>query len=276
MKKKNLIYLVLFCLFLGINFLNMWQYIFKELVNYGTEFSIFQIWSFNIFGCILNTVILYFIVYLFAYHTQIFKFILSLTFSFFIVYIAPFALMLIQIISSYDSFISSINDLDSEFYILFSLQIAGILLASYFGNKKAKNDYYNKEANENLHIYGIKKWILLLLVISFNPIVNFLIKLTMVKLYDFTKIISSSKFWNHVFSFKNIFSDDSSGIYGLLTSLFSIVIVWVIGGYLFYGGMYAIKDKTLKYRTLTIICIYIVIPALFTFIPIIRNSTWFF
>jgi len=256
--------------------LNVWQFTFNDLVSYGKELSGFQLWSFYIFGCVLNTVILYFIVYLFAYYSRQFKIFLSIIFSFLVVYITPLTLIIVKLISSYDSFVSGISDLDSDFYILLSLQTTGILLASYFGNLKAKNEYYDKEKNENMHIFGIRKWVLALLVISFNPVVNFVIKLTMVRLYDFTLIISSGKFWDHVFSFENIFSEDSSGIYGLLTSLFSIVVVWIIGGYLFYGGLYAIKNKTFKYRILTIICIYVLIPALFIFIPLLRNRTWFF
>ena len=276
MKKKSLIYLVLLCLFLGINYLNIWQYAFSDLVSYGKELSVFQLWSFYIFGCVLNTVILYFIVYLFAYYSRQFKILLSVVFSILVVYIVPLTLIAIKLISSYDSFVSGISDLGSDFYILLSLQTIGILLASYFGNLKAKNEYYDEDKNENMQILGIKKWVLALLVISFNPVVNFVIKLTMVRLYDFTLIISSGKFWNHVFSFENIFSEDSSGIYGLLTSLFSIVVVWIIGGYLFYGGLYAIKNKTFKYRIVTIIGIYVVIPALFIIVPILRNRTWFF
>lgn len=276
MKKKNLIYLVLFCLFLGINYLNVWQFTFNDLVSYGKELSIFQLWSFHIFGCVLNTVILYYIVFLFAYYSRQFKTTLSVVFSILITYITPLTIILFKVISSDGSFFDGLSDLDSDFYILLSLQIIGILLASYFGNLKAKNLYYNEEKNENLHIFGIKKWVLALLVISFNPVVNFVIKLTMVRLYDFTLIISSGKFWDHVFSFENIFSEDSSGIYGLLTSLFSIVVVWFIGGYLFYWGLYAIKNKTFKYRILTIICIYVLIPAFFIFIPLFRNRTWFF
>ena len=185
MKKKSLIYLVLFCLFLGINYLNIWQYTFSDLVKYGKELNAFQLWSFNIFGCALNTVILYFIVYLFAYFSRQFKMLFSVVFSLFVIYIAPLTLACIKLIYSYDSFVSDISDLNPDFYILLSLQTAGVLLASYFGNLKAKNEYYDEEKNDDFRIFGIKKWVLALLVISFNPVVEFVIKLTMVRLYDF-------------------------------------------------------------------------------------------
>jgi hypothetical protein len=282
MNKKNLLYVTLFCLFLGINFLPLWKSLINEFQEAITPSSltIFQIWFYDIFGLLFNAFVVACIVGVFAYYYRGFKSIYYIIFGIFLSYFDSIILSLPYLIRG-KSLIS-----DAYFFyspdllricILLLIQLFFIIVASYSGYKKAKEfDYFNED-EKSFYLYGIPKKIWVLLVFAFNPVVQTLIKYTIVRLYDFTTAISSTEFWKHVFSFSNIFSGDyNSGLIGMLYLFFSIVFMWGVSGGLFYFGLETIKNKDSKFRLLKIIVIFILVPLLIIGIPLLRNRTWFF
>jgi len=52
--------------------------------------------------------------------------------------------------------------------------------------------------------------------------------------------------------------------------------MWGLGGFLFLLGIEAIKNKEGRFRIIRIVAVFIVLPALIVFIPLIRNRYWFF
>jgi len=290
MNRRNFFFVILFCLFLGVNYLSLWSTLFGEfqeaitrnslLKGNSISLTIFQSWFYDIFGLIFYALIIAIIVGVFAYYYRHFKLIYYILFGIVISYFYPIILTLVFVIrnKSLASFADSLYSSHSlRIYILLIIQLIFIIIASYSGYKRAKEIDYIREDEESFYLYGISKKIWILLVILFNPVVNILIKYTIIRLYDFTTAISSTEFWKHVFSFSNIFSgDDNSGIMGMLYLLLSIVFMWGLSGVIFIFGLETIRNKESKLRILKTTIIFVIIPLLIIIIPLLRNRTWFF
>lgn len=284
--RKNLIYVTLFCLFLCVNFWGGWSACVDQLIDtlsLRTEIpvylTIFQVWFFDIIGMLFESIIICCIVGIFSYHFRNYKPFHYLVFGviarYFLVffwltlylYKKPFATLVPEF--------ESIADL--RFYAFLLINFILTLIASYAGYYIALQfDYYDDKDKELGYLYGIPKKVWVLLIIAFNPVVDFLLKYTIANLYQLSVHISSLDYWKNVFS--NIFSQEKleCGFFCLIYLILSIPILWFIAGGIFLYGLTVINNKFDKFRYLKIIFIFLIIPGLLIFIPIYRNRTWFF
>ena len=127
------------------------------------------------------------------------------------------------------------------------------------------------------YLCGVPKRIWFLLLIASRPVVEYLSKLTIVQIYTVTKKITSMAFWKDTFSLSNLFDDDSvRGLTGLVGCIMLIALAWGLAAALFSFGLYAIRNKGVKYRWLRIVAVFVFLPAVIIIVPILRNRTWFF
>jgi hypothetical protein len=288
MRKTNIIFVFIFCLFIALNYLNL---ISSQLPDFqeALEFratsgnpiylTAFQLWTFDILSLFCDSIVIAIAVGLLGYYIKELPLYVALLFGL----LSKYAILLGFLLYSSENlsksfFIDLTNHLDMRLYILISLQLLCTLYFSYLGfNYGLRTDYVDSKDKDLFYCYGIPKKIWILLFISFIPLSKFLSKLTIVNIYEFTKKMSSLPFWKDTFSLGNIFSGDgATGLSGLFGHVMLILFVWTIAIVLFSFGLSAIKNKDTKLRWLKICCIFVLLPSMIVMIPIIRNRTWFF
>ncbi|MCK5305816.1 MAG: zinc ribbon domain-containing protein [Candidatus Omnitrophica bacterium] len=157
---------------------------------------------------------------------------------------------------------------DSLLYILI-IQITAVLIGSFIGAKiAAKFDYSDKKDRTNFFFYGLSKKFWFLMTIAYNPILEFLSKLSVFAFYTGSKSITDVSNWSDFFS-KGYFV-------GVLIVILIPFVLLAVSLKLFAIGIEAVKNKQVKFRKFKIVTFLIVMPILTVLIPIIRNRAWFF
>lgn len=283
--KKEFFFVIIFCLFLSINFLAEWTYVLKDFQEALLKpLTTFQMWFFNLFGILFDSLIVALIVGVFSYYFRTFKTIYYILFGILIAYfdsIFLLALSSLVLLIRGQSFLpptSLFISLDSTtVFFLLLIQLVVIVMSSFYGYKKAIEGEYLYDDKESYYLFGVSKKLWVLLLILWNPLFDFLIRFTVSSLYYFLTTIISKDFWSKIFSFSNLFSEGTdSGLIRVLYYLFSIIIMWGLGVFLFLFGIEAIKNKEDSFRIIRIVAVFVVLPALIVFIPLIRNRYWFF
>jgi len=282
-KNKHLIYVIIFCFYVGIYYLSAWSTLFsqfEESLLYYSEYpkylNNFQYWIFNILGLLIDAFVITLSVGIFSYFFRDYKIYAYILLGLSIRYSISVFLLIYFIPFDFSSAISDYFTFDILFLLL--LQFSSIVYASYLGYKiGTQTEYFESQDRDSFYILGISKKIWSLIVISTYPLVNFLFKFSMVNVYSFTEKLSSSEYWRDTFSLKNLFNEDSStGLFNLLIHILVIFFVWAISLALIIYGLNTIRDKESKYRKVKIFLIFIFIPLVILAIPIFRNRTWFF
>jgi uncharacterized membrane protein required for colicin V production len=236
----------------------------------------FQFWVFNIVSLLCDSVIIAIAVGIVSYFMKEIKVYLALLFGLLSRYLILNCLLLY--FSGRLSLPDLTKKLDFGLCVLLTLGVLLTVCFSYLGLNYGKHaEYFDAKDKELYYLYGIPKKIWYLLFISYIPVIQFLSRLTIVQIYDFTQKITNMSFWKDTFSLSNFFSEDSArGITGLFGHIVVICFAWAIVIALFYFGLNAIRNKYTKHRWLKISCVFVLFPSTVTIIPIIRNRTWFF
>ena len=158
--------------------------------------------------------------------------------------------------------------LESLFHILI-IQIAAVLIGSFIGVKIAsKYAHVNEKDRTNFFFWGLSKKFWFLMTIAYNPILQFISKLSIFAFYTASKSVSETA---NLMEFFNT---------GLFLSVLIVVLIpfvsFAVSLKLFSIGIEAVKNKQAKLRKFKIVTFLVVIPLLTVLIPIIRNRTWFF
>lgn len=284
MKKRHLIYTLLLCLFIGLNYIDLWSNLFSEFDNtllYATDPPVFlgsfQLWIFSIIGIVIDAFIVAVVVGIFTYFFRSFKAYVYILFGMLIRYFAVITRIIIYTPSLTELRNMFLKEGSFPVYFLLLLQFSSVIIASYIGYQYAKKiEFFDKKDEDLYYLYGISKKVWFLVIISFNPVIRFLTKFSIVHIYRFTNIISSREFWEN--PFLNILTKGilAGGFIALIYHLFLLFLVWIIAGAIFFYGLNVIRSKKTKYKPLKIIPIFVLLPLLLLIIPIIRNKTWFF
>jgi len=157
---------------------------------------------------------------------------------------------------------------DSFLYMV-SAQIVTVLIGAFLGAKiAAKFDYSDEKDKSKFYFCGFSKKFWILMTIAYNPILQFLNKLSVFYFYTASKTISGVTNWA-----------ESFGNGQVITILIIMLIPFVLLATslkVFAIGIEAVKDKNARFGKFKIIAILIGMPLLIILIPIIRNRTWFF
>jgi len=273
-------------MFIAINYLNMakgsYDGFCESLVENVIYMSPFQQWFFIIFSILFDSLILFIIMFIFIYYIRdlstITYYFIGLAFRYF----SAFVLIALYISFSKTNFIelfTASSNFDISMIIQFALQISFSIIVTRYAQFVCKQQHYLdiKDA-EKQYFNGIPKRVWLLLIVSFNPIVNFLLQLTNINIYHVTEKLSTSfTNWKNILLFINIFgSNTSENIIGVFFLVLVVFLCWVFVGSIFNYGLKVIKDKSKKYRFVLIFIIFILLPLLILVIPLIRNKTWFY
>ena len=157
----------------------------------------------------------------------------------------------------------------SSLYNILIIQILAVLIGSFIGAKIAsKYPYGNEKDKTKFYFYGLSKKFWFLMTVAYNPILQFISKLSVFAFYTASKSISEVKSWPEFFS--------TGYIWGALIVLLIPFVVFAVSLKLFSIGIKAVKDKKTTHRKLKIAPFLIVMPLLTVLIPIIRNRAWFF
>lgn len=152
---------------------------------------------------------------------------------------------------------------------MLAIQITTVLIGSFVGAKiAARFDYSDERDKSNFFFYGLSKKFWLLMTIAYNPILEFLNKLSVFAFYTASKSISDVTNWSEFFS--------KGYVMGVLIVVLIPFVLLAASLKLFAIGIDAVKDKKAKFRRFKIVVFLIVMPLLTVLIPIIRNRTWFF
>tara|TARA_B100001964_G_C14136829_1_gene555523 strand:- start:19 stop:936 length:918 start_codon:yes stop_codon:yes gene_type:complete len=278
--------IILFCIFGSLYFVGLWGILlnnFQEALTSKADFPIhintFQYWFFGVFGILYESVFLALFVGIFAYHFRKTSWNHSVIFGLFLKY---FHLIIFLIISgnSLSSIKNGLADIANiRDYVMILLNFILAILVAYIAYLYAKEiEPFNEQDRDFYFIAGISKKIWVLLIISFYPIVLFLTKYTIVILYDLSANISSWGNWKDAFSLSSLISHDSSdsGLILPFIKISSVFFLWAMALFVFIYGVETIQKKERRYRKLKMALVYVILPGLILFIPIIRNRTWFF
>lgn len=283
---KNVIYIILFSIFISVNYFDLFgenlqnfreTLIFRTTSGIPIYLNFIQIWIYNIVSLLFDSIFVAIAVGILGYYIKNLKLYTALLYGILVRYGVFIVWIFVYGISINADFITQFRQAANiQVYIILTLQLLATLYFSYLGFKIGKNSLFLDKKDEELsYFYGIPKKIWALLIIAYNPVVNFLSGLTIILIYETTNKITSSDFW--VNALHNIFNTDyNDGIINLFLLLFSIPAAWTLTVYLFKYGLDAIKDKEIQYRRLKISFVFILIPILIFIIPLFRNETWFF
>jgi hypothetical protein len=281
-----MIYSLLFCFWIGLNYLNGWNDQLQEMVHslafnsHPPRFlSTFQGWLLDIFGVLFTSFVVALAVGCFAYHWRYCKawkyFVLGLAIRFFV----PLAVILISLYRYPLSFIIKTigESLDLRISILTALHIVAAIYASYLGWTYGRMREYADPRDEQLgYVGGVSKKIWALLTIAWNPIVRFVTRLSLVLMYALSANIGSPKSWFNTISCIQVVGHNNTSDTGVLTPLFTLIMVWGLATYIFLLGIAMLRKKERRFRWLSIILIFVVLPIVSLAIPLIRNRDWFF
>lgn len=289
MQKTKLVFVFLFCLFIALSYLNLISSQlsdFYEALEFRTTsgspiyLSAFQLWVFDIISLLCDSTIIAIAVGLLGYYIKELPLYVALLFGLISRYIILLGFLLFK---SSDGLPKGLFDeltkhLDMRLYILLSLQFVSLLYFSYLGFQYGRRiDYVDPKDKDLLYYHGIPKKIWVLLIVSYIPVATFLSRLTIINVYDITEKLSSMSFWKEAFSLSNIFNSDGViGLSGLFGHVMFIFFAWAVVVVLFSYGLYAIKNKSAKFRWLIILCVFVLLPSMSVIIPILRSRTWFF
>jgi len=149
------------------------------------------------------------------------------------------------------------------------IQLVAVLSGSFLGVKIARRfNYADKKDKTNFFFYGLSKKFWFLMTIAYNPILDFLSKLSVFAFYTSSKTISDITNWEEFFS--------KGYVWGILIAVLIPFVLLAVSLKLFAIGIEAVKNKQAKFRKFKIITILILVPILIVLIPILRNRTWFF
>ena len=158
--------------------------------------------------------------------------------------------------------------LDALLQMLF-IQIIAVLIGSYIGIKiAAKYNYSDKKDKTNFFFWGLSKKFWVVITIAYNPVLQFISKLSVFAFYTASKSISEAENWSEFFS--------AGYAWGVLIVVLIPFVVFAVSLKLFSIGINAVKNKSIKFRKVKIAIFLIGIPLLTVLIPIVRNRTWFF
>jgi hypothetical protein len=281
----KVIWIFLFAIFIPLYYLNL---ISTELTNFQEALELrstsgipiyltaFQQWTFDIVSLFWDALIVSICVGLLFYFIKGLPTYVGLLFGVLSRYAILFGISFVWWLKSPTSFFAEfVKHFDLR---LLSLQFLLTLVFSYIGTiygQRAK--YFDPRDRDLRYLCGVPKKIWFLLLIAFNPVVEYLSKLTIVQIYSVTDKITSMAFWKDTFSLSNLLDDDTvRGLTGLVSCVVLIVLAWGLAAALFSFGLYAIKDKEVKHRWLRIVAVFVFLPAVIIIVPIFRNRTWFF
>lgn len=288
MKKKRMVYTLLFCVWIGINYLNLFGHYAQEMADSfmlyrepPLYFSTFQMWFFNLLNIVVDSIFIAIATGIFAYHYRELKTWHYVVLALFVRYhllviILPFALWnnsLSELIA-----ITSETTATYELAAVALIQLALAIFAAFVGMSYGRNADYLDDKDEELgYIGGVSKKTWAVLTLVFNPVARFSTKLSLVILYQFSNDVSSGEYWKATLS--NLFATDENAPGGVITLLGRFLVVWLIWCatiFIFYFGIQTIRNKEANYRLLKILSIFVALPTAMLVIPIIRNQTWFF
>ena len=149
------------------------------------------------------------------------------------------------------------------------IQITAVLIGSFIGTKIAvRFDYSDERDRAKFFFYGLSKKFWFLMTIAYNPILQFLGKLSVFAFYTASKSITEITTWPEFFSTGNFV--------GVMIAVLIPFVLFAISLKLFSIGIEAVKNKRTRLRKFKIFTFLIVMPLLTVLIPVIRNRTWFF
>lgn len=138
-----------------------------------------------------------------------------------------------------------------------------IMFAVFYGYTYVEELLFDpEEATDSFNIGGVKKRIWVLLIVAFNPIVLFLIKMSIILTYSLLASLSTSTLFDSLDS--------------IVIKLGGMCIFWFFALFLFSYGFQSIQNKNAAYRHLRIVIVFVVIPLIIVLVPLIRNQGWFF
>ena len=286
---KEVIWVFLFAISIPIWYLNLISHElpkFQEALELRSTSGIpiylttFQQWTFDIVSLFCDALIVGVGVGLLCYFIKGLPTYVGLLFGLFARYAIPLGVLLVVGLKSPASFFGGSfgESADVRLYIILSLQFLLTLVFSYIGAIYGQQAKYLDPRDQDLwYLDGVPKKIWFLLLIAFQPVAQFLSKLTIVQIYAATDKITSMAFWKDTFSFSNLFRDDTArGVTGLLGHAVLIVFAWGLAVALFSFGLNAIRNKEIKCRWLRICTVFVFLPVVIGIVPILRNRTWFF
>lgn len=307
MQKKHLIYTSLLCLFISVNYVDLWHRLFNEFdatLMFATDAPIFlslsQLWFFTTVGIGIDAIVIAIVVGMFAYFFRSFRMYVYLLFGILMRY-SVVAVIVVPALAEQTPLLTP-GEISWSIYVTLILQFLATILGSYFGYWYVKGQFINKKPilpaaepilrhmypdplpdpryldvrDRDLHyLYGIPKKIWVLIIISFNPVIQFLFKFSIVYLYGFTDMVASRESWRNPLS---AFVEGvlGGGFMALIFQLLLLLAAWALAAGVFSYGLKTIRNKQAGYRYLRIVSIFVLLPLLLLVIPLVRNRTWFF
>lgn len=285
MKKTRMLYTILFCLWIGINYFGIWADAAQRMAENLSDrdnpiyLSTFQVWFFRILSQVLDAVFVAVATGIFAYHYRYLKasryVALALLVRYFtVLLLLPFALWK----HSLSEVITSIRETAPTHELIVGglIQLSLVVFAAFVGVSYGRHADYLDDRDETLgFLGGVSKKVWALLMILFNPVARFVGELSLVFMYKFSRDVASAAYWKATVSNPSD-SSASGGVFGLI---FNFLLVWLLcatGFAIFYFGVQTVRNRDAKYRWLKIMAIYAALPAVIVVIPLVRNRTWFF
>lgn len=259
MYRRQLIFTILFCVYLKIFYFNITGMAIDNFYAMCAKNSIIisQMQS-SIFGII--AIVYYFfsiavIVGLFAYWFRHFRVWIYLLFGFLIRYTKEIFVLLPLVLKGETSFFVLLSE--PEIAITFSVELLVTFLGSYFGWRYGRGiSYLDIRDKREFTFWGLSKRLWCLIVIAFNPILLFLSRYSIVSIYEATKEKDMLD------SLVNIFNIQHGGrLFRILMLPLMSCMSWALAFYAFYVALKAVKDKGTRYRYVKIVCILILLPA---------------
>ena len=288
MKTKRMIYTILFCMWIGLNYIGIFRHSFHDLADNLAKYrepplylSTFQLWFFDIASVLFDSLCIAVATGIFAYHYRKLTTWHYVALALFIRYFLFFALCsVIMLRHSLSEILDSLHEFvpTSHLVIMGLIQLSLAIVAAFVGIAAGRDaDYLDDKDDELGYIGGVSKKIWALLLLLFNPVARFATKLSIVFLYKFTRDVTSRQYWSDTWD--NLFWGDErspGGIVNLILNFFYVALVWTIAVGVFWYGIQTVRDKEADYRLLKILAIFVALPAVIIAIPLIRNRTWFF
>ena len=264
---RPLIYVVLFFMYLSISYFprigQVIGYFYERSLELKIYISGFQRHFIDVLIYIFDFICSIFFVGLFAYWfrgLRIWKYLLiGLLMKYW------FALLMIAIAIFKGQ--SPAGIWPESFLFMLAFQITAVLTGAFIGTKIVSRFGYSDERDKtDFFFYGLSKRFWFIITIVYNPILQFLNKLSVFAFFTASKSINDN--WSVFFS--------KGYLFGVLIAVLIPFVLLAVSLKLFVIGIEAVKNKSAKFRKLKIAVFLIGLPLLTILIPIIRNRTWFF
>lgn len=269
MNTRKHIYVYLFSFFVASNYLNILNTHlpdFEEALQYRTVsgdpilLSSVQYWVFNIIPLIIDSLVLAVAVGLLGYYFKEIKTSLALLFGFVVHY--HLAILVVPTLffgGNLSGFGDVVRETGTLFFVFAAFKLILTILFSYLGlSFGRRSDFLTAEDEDLFYFYGIRKRVWVLILFLYNPVAEFLSRLTIVQIFRATERI-------HLWDF-----GQSGG------ALLTIVIAGGMSFALFYYGIETIRERDSGFRWLKLGSVFGLVPAIVLAMPLIRNETWFF